>query len=80
MKVGLTCFAVLKGENVLLKAGEWSPLVRVSGEIPSVLGHLLTFPLFGVVVMAHNSSKQKGQHKAGRTGLKEAVLLGRNDS
>lgn len=43
MRVDLIWFAVLKGENVLAKAEEWNPVLRVSGEVYSVLGYLLTF-------------------------------------
>lgn len=46
MKVDLIWFTVLKGENVLAKAEEWNPVLRVSGEVYSVLGYLLTFSLF----------------------------------
>lgn len=46
MKVDLIWFTVLKGENVLAKAEEWNPVLRVSGEVYSVLGYLFPFLLF----------------------------------
>lgn len=46
MEVDLVWFTVLKGENVLAKTEEWNPVLRVSGEVCSVLGYLRTFSLF----------------------------------
>lgn len=46
MKVDLIWFTVSKGENVLAKAEEWNSVLRVSGEVYSVLGYLFTFSLF----------------------------------
>lgn len=43
MKVDFYCF---KRKNVLAKAEEWNAFLRVSGEVYSVLGYVLTFSLF----------------------------------
>ena len=45
-KVNLIWFTLLKGENILAKAEEWNPVLRVSGEVYSVLGYVLIFSLF----------------------------------